>query len=220
MTSKLITFRRIPTFEEAKDIETLLNAAGINTELIDDIPAVDVTFTSRTDQNPVILKIKAEDFDKAQKFIETYDQEIIEGLADDYYLFQFNDEELFDIIHDPEDWGNLDYQLAQSLLRKKGHTIDNEALIKIKEEKLAQSARPESVSKTLINLGYFFALLGGFIGIVIGYSICYSKKTLPNGEQIFVYNQENRRHAKNIFHLGIIFFLVGLVLKLVNITFS
>lgn len=213
----MLTFRKIPTFEEAKEIEFLLNNEGIETELKDDVPLVDVTFTSRTEQNPVILKLKSEDFEKAKNILKEFDLEILKNISKDHYLYEFNDAELYDILYNPEDWNHIDYLLAQKLLRDKGHTVDDESLLKIKNEKIAKLSKPQSVSKTLINIGYVFAFLGGFAGIVIGYSIYFNKKTVSNGEQVHSYSEESRKHGQNIFYIGIIIFILLLGYKIATL---
>ncbi|WP_431243320.1 hypothetical protein ACQ9BO_01130 [Flavobacterium sp. P21] len=64
--------------------------------------------------------------------------------------------------------------------------------------------------------GYLFSLLGGGIGMVIGYSLWTSKKTLPNGERVYSYNEADRKHGKTIFILGTIIFPLVLLIKILT----
>ena len=67
-------------------------------------------------------------------------------------------------------------------------------------------AKPEESQKSWIIAVYLFSFLGGGVGVIIGYSLWSSKKTLPNGERIYSYKSEDRKHGKNIFIIGLIVF--------------
>ena len=68
-----------------------------------------------------------------------------------------------------------------------------------------------------IIFGYVAALIGGFIGILLGYSLWLSKKKLPNGSKVPAYNEEIRKHGRIIFYLGIIMFAVLSILRLTGL---
>ncbi len=214
MINRSVTFRKIPTFQEAKETALILNEAGIETEIIDDVPAIDVTFNSRSGQNSVILKIKESDFETANEVIKAYDFSAIQNIEEDYYLLEFSDEELYDVIQNSEEWSNLDYLLAQSLLRDRGHTIDDSTLKKMKENRIAALSQPDLLPKSTLVVGYFFSIMGGFIGVIIGYSILSSKKYLPNGTQVSSYSEDNRKQGKNILYIGTACFIVVVLRKL------
>ena len=214
MTKNLITFRKIPTFQEAKDIVEILKQADINTQLVDDVPVVDVTFTSRTEQNSVIIKIQKSDLEKANKVLTSYDSIAIKNIDQDYYLLEFSDSELYDVLQNSDEWSDFDYLLAQSLLRERGHHIDDTSLRKMREDKITILSQPDILPKYTLIAGYIFSLLGGFLGIMIGYSILSSKKSLPNGNKVSTYSDKDRKQGKNILYIGIVCFVIGLIIKL------
>ncbi len=45
------------------------------------------------------------------------------------------------------------------------------------------------------------------MGVFIGHHLNTAKKTLPNGERVYVYNAEDRSHGKWIYFIGIVMFL-------------
>ena len=55
--------------------------------------------------------------------------------------------------------------------------------------------------------GYVLAALGGIVGVFIGHHLNTTKKTLPNGQRVYIYNADDRAHGKWIFFLGSAMFL-------------
>ena len=89
-------------------------------------------------------------------------------------------------------------------------------LASLKKERLNILSKPEENQRPWIIAGYLFSFLGGGIGIVIGYSLWTSKKTLPNGERIYSYNNADRKQGKTIFIIGLIVFPLALIVKILD----
>ena len=71
----------------------------------------------------------------------------------------------------------------------------------------SQLQQGQSVGKGLLIAGYFFSLLGGILGVVIGASI-WLGKTRIEGVKQRKYNKASRRHALIIFGLGLFMMLL------------
>lgn len=71
-------------------------------------------------------------------------------------------------------------------------------------------AKPEKDQTKLIQWGYLLAITTGVFGIIIGSSLLKSKKTLPDGQKVYTYSENNRAHGKNILLLGSI--ILGIVI--------
>lgn len=218
MTENFTTFRKFPTLDQAKELEILLNKNNIKTFLADNLPPVDVTFSGSTLQNQYEVKIEAADFEKAENILEKDTENILNEIDKDYYLLSFSDEELYEVLLKSDEWNVFDYKLAQKILTERGKAIDPEMLAALKKERLQILAKPEENQKPWIIAGYLFSLLGGGIGIVIGYSLWKSKKTLPNGERIYSYNENDRKHGKTIFIIGTIIFPFAILIKILNLS--
>lgn len=214
MIENFIAFRNFPTLNQAKELELLLNENNIKTVLGDNIPPLDITFSGSTLQNQYEIKIDPSDFKKAEAVLEKDTENLLDTIDEDYYLLSFTNEELYEILLNSDEWNVFDYKLAQKLLTDRGKTIDSEMLTSLKNERLKILAKPEENQKAWIIAGYIFALLGGGIGIVIGYSLWRSKKTLPNGERIYSYNAEDRKNGQRIFLISIIIFPLALILRI------
>lgn len=217
MTENFISFKNFPTRIQAKEFEMLLNNNNIKTVLADNIAPVDITFSGSTLQNQYEIKIDPADFVKAQEILEKDTENFLNQVDKDYHLLSFSNEELYDVLLKSDEWNVFDYKLAQKLLTERGKNIDSDVLASLKKERLQILAKPEEPQKSWITVGYIFSILGGFLGIIIGYLLWTSKKTLPNGERIYSYNENDRKHGKTIFILGLIIFPLELLVKILSI---
>lgn len=211
MIENFIAFKSFPTLIQAKELETLLNKNNIKTILADNLPPIDITFSGSTLQNQYEVKINSSDFEKAEEILEKETENLLDSIDQDYYLLSFTNEELYEILLNSDEWNVFDYKLAQKLLTDRGKTIDSEMLASLKKERLKILSKPEENQKPWIIAGYIFSLLGGGIGIVIGYSLWKSKKTLPNGERVYSYSAEDRKNGKRIFFISIIIFPLSFI---------
>ncbi|WP_417942999.1 hypothetical protein [Flavobacterium sp. RS13.1] len=204
MNENYSVFRKYPTLEQVKDLESLLNQNNIATEIADNIPSVDSSFSGSTLQNQYEIKIQLADFEKAEKILDENAENLIDEVDKDHYLFSFTDDELYEILLKADEWNEFDYKLAQKILIQRGKSVDTELLKALKKQRIELLAKPEENQKSWIIAGYVFAVLGGFLGILIGYSLWTSKKSLPNGQKVYSYDEKDRVHGKNIFYIGLI----------------
>ncbi|BAO74256.1 hypothetical protein [Winogradskyella sp. PG-2] len=94
--------------------------------------------------------------------------------------------------------------------------IDKELLASLKKERLKKLAKPESIQKPWIISGYILSILGGFLGLIIGYFLWTSKKTLPNGQRVYSYSKNDRKHGNQIFIIGLIVAPIVMLVKVVS----
>ena len=209
-------FRKFPTLEQASELKDLLNENGIESILADNVPPVDVTFSGSTLNNQIEIRIKQTDFKKAEEILEKKAEDLIDQIDKDYYLFEFTDEELYEVLLKSDEWNAFDYTLAQKILKQRGKSINKELLNSLKNERLRDLAKPEGNQKPWIIGGYVFSILGGFLGLIIGYFLWTSKKTLPNGQKVYSYSENDRKHGKYIFYIGLIIAPTAMFLKVVS----
>ncbi|WP_034044232.1 hypothetical protein [Wocania ichthyoenteri] len=209
-------FRKFPTLEQANELKDLLKENGIESILADNVPPVDVTFSGNTLQNEIEILIKQSDFKKADELLEKNAETLIDQIDKDYYLFEFTNEELYEVLLKSDEWNAFNYTLAQKILTQRGKSIDKDLLNSLKNERINQLAKPEGNQKPWIIGGYVFSLLSGFLGLIIGYFFWTSKKTLPNGQKVYYYSENDRKHGKYIFYLGLIIAPTALLLKVVS----
>ena len=216
MSEEFIQFRNFPTLDQAKELENLLNQNNIKTILTDNVAPVDILFLGSALHNQFEIKISSLDFSKAESLLDETAENILDEIDEDYYLFEFTDEELYEILLKSDEWNALDYKLAQKILTDRGKVIDAEMLSSLKKERLKILAQPEGNQKPWIIAGYLFSFLGGGIGIIIGYSLWTAKKTLPNGQKVYSYNPKDRKNGKNIFIIGLIVFSATILTRILS----
>ncbi|TPN82794.1 hypothetical protein [Aquimarina algicola] len=216
MENEYSIFRKYKTLEQAKELEELLSKNRIDSIIGDNFPSVDSMFGANPLNNEIEIRIKQIDFKKAEQILESQAENLINEVDKDYYLFEFTDEELYEILLKSDEWNEFDYKLAQKILKDRGKSIDKELLNSLKKERLKQLAKPEGNQKPWIITGYFFAILGGMLGLIIGYFLWTSKKTLPNGQRVYSYSNKDRRQGKYIFYIGLIVFPTAFLIRFLN----
>ena len=214
MSEEFSIFRTFPSLDQADELKTLLSENNIESVLGDNVPPVDVTFSGSTLNNLIEVRIKQSDFKKAEEVLERDAKNILDEIDTDYYLFGFTDEELYEVLLKSDEWSSLDYTLAQKLLTQRGKSFDKDLLNSLKNERIKQLAKPEENQKAWIFCGYVFAILGGCLGLIIGYFLWTSKKILPNGEKVFSYSEHDRKQGKYIFYIGLVMAPTAMLLKL------
>ena len=213
MEKQYSVFKKYPTVEQAQEIIKFLNENDIETLFGENKSSLDSNFSGSSFNNEFEIKIKASDFEKANQLLENIAENQINQVDTDYYLFSFSDEELYDILLKQDEWNEFDYTLSKKILSNRGKSIDLDLLKSLKKQRLEDLAKPEENQKVWIVAGYFFALLGGLLGIIIGYVLMTSKKTLPNGKMVFSYNENDRIQGKMMFYIGIIMLPLYIILR-------
>lgn len=207
----LIIFRKFHDFTQAKAFSEDLTTKGIANVLVDNSPTYDISFSGNTLQNEVIVKIKKSDFELANSVMQKQSEMLAETIDDEHYLYEFSDEELYDVLLKSDEWTPLDYQISQNILKKRGKPVDDQFLDKLKYIRLQELSEPDK-SKPLwiIFAGYGSAILGGFLGIYLGWFLWRFKKTLPDGKKVLAHNEVDRMHGKIIFFFGTIAFIFSM----------
>jgi hypothetical protein len=60
------------------------------------------------------------------------------------------------------------------------------------------------------------AMAGGFFGILMGWLFSNMKKTLPNGDRVYVYNNADRIHGRRIMNIGLVVFAIFMIRVMVS----
>jgi hypothetical protein len=128
----------------------------------------DGTWANNEFEKEFRIKLKKEDFEKADTFLQNIILGQIDAIDKDYYLFDFTDDELMEIITKRDEWSQFDFLLAQKLLKERGKEIKPEVVELLKRQRIAALGKPDESLKTYIYAGYAMALLGGLLGLFTG----------------------------------------------------
>jgi len=208
-------FKRFPHLELAEETAKILNDAGIKTIIADNAPSLDSTFGGSPLQNEIEIRVLPADFKEAEAILQKRAEQLIEEVDEDYYLFSYTDDELYNILVKPDEWGEINYVLAQQILKKRGKEIDQEMIDTFKKERIEELAQPEKNQMGWVVAGYIFAFIGGLVGLIIGWALWKAKKTLPDGSKVHSYSEKDRKQGKYIFYIGIIVLPIVLLIRTV-----
>jgi len=206
-------YKRFYKKDEAAALTDILGENGIRFEIVEDRDNLDSLYGDKQFSLQYFVKIDSSNFEKADSVISKMSEIALDKVDKDHYLFTFTDDELFEIVCKPDEWSSLDNQLAKKILKERGKEINQHTIDLLKKQRVAELAKPEQTQKMWIYGGYLFALLGGFLGIMIGWHLSSHTKTLPNGQQVYGYSKEDREHGRIIWILGIVMFVIWLVIR-------
>lgn len=211
MSEEFSVFKKFKSVEQAEELKEQLLSVSIESIIADNAPPVDITFSGSTVNIDVEIRLKPSDFPKAEAFLKKNAENLLDEIDKDHYLFEFSDDELFDILKRPDEWSEMDYSLAQKLLKERGRKIDDDFVENLRKERMSLLSQPEGSQKSWIVAGYIFAFMIGFIGIIIGYFLWTSKKTIPGGKKIYSYSPNDRKQGMFIFYIGLIVFIANVI---------
>lgn len=210
---EFITFQKYNEKVYAFESGELLKDNNID-YLIEESPArFAPTFVGNALEKEFAIKIKKNDFIKVEKIQEEIILKQLEYVDSDYYLLQFSDQELMEILTNRYEWGQFDFLLAQKLLKERGKEVNPEIVGLLKDQKLKELSKREKSETVWIVAGYISAMLGGLIGIFIGLQLLTYKKTLPNGDVIHVYSESDRKQGLIILSIGIVVIILSVIIK-------
>ena len=216
MKEEFLMFQKFNTESEAVDFGSLLNVNRIEF-LIENISInFDPILSNNEFGKEYCVKIKKDDFEKANDILREKAKIEINEIQDDYYLLSFTDEELIDVIEKSDEWNKFDVELAKKLLTERGNEITTEQISELKKQRIIELSKPEEGQNVYIIIGYVCAVLGGMLGIFIGWHLLTHKKTLPNGNRIYAYSENDRKQGNRILILGGIFILIWILYRILK----
>jgi hypothetical protein len=216
MKEAFIIFQKFNTESLAIEFGRILNENKIENLLENISINFDPILSNNEFGKEYCVKIKKIDFEKANAILSEKAKAEIYEIQDDYYLFSFSDEELIDVIEKSDEWNKFDVELARKLLKEGGNEITDERINEIKKQRIIELSKPEEGQNIYILIGYICAFLGGLLGIFIGWHLLTYKKTLPNGNRIYAYSENDRKQGNRILILGGIFIVIWILYSILK----
>lgn len=203
MDKELICYHKFRTYEEAEVFLEVLQNNNIAFQVINNNPRIDPVLAGSYYEPLVEIHIPPQKFEQADELMIHSLKVDIEQIEKNYYLLSFSDNELMEVLQKPDEWSKYDYVLATQLLKKRNVFISTDDLHLFKKERIETQAEPEKEGKHKVTIGYFFSLIGGFVGILIGYILWQSKKYYPTVVKYIHMTKKQEHTEKNIlFRLG------------------
>jgi len=214
-------FRDFQTFastEAAQPLLAALERQGIAalTAFDNGQVAFDPSFANNQLTSKFTVKLALADFEQASQVLADLDKDALSQANPNHYLFNFADEELFDLLLKPDEWSSFDVALASQLLRKRGRDISPDTLRLLRQHRVAKLAQPDDDHSIWVRSGYASALLGGLIGFFIGYHLYTHRNQLPDGRRVYAYSPKDRVHGVRIMVLGAVMLVLYVGLNMLQ----
>lgn len=222
---EFVSYKKFTNQIEVNDIVDVLKENKIEFQIQNN--SLPNLFISNNElNNEFKLKLRKEDFAKVDQLLIDIAEKQITSISNDYYLFEFNDDELLDIIKNKDEWGIFDYILAKKILTDHGVELTMETLLSVNEKRIKELGEEKRDIKmvlfgfafTLISYSILFkseyisfSLLATGVGSVFGYILNYHEITLPNGIRKLVYTKTYRLNGKIILLLNIALIVIVLI---------
>lgn len=221
-------FRKSSDKAVIEEIAFILDQNNIHYEIIDNEKDFDPSFVTNVSKIDYQLLVFKDDFEVANESISNYFAKEV-TVPEDYYLLDYSNEELEDILYKKDEWNEFDYEVAKKILKNRGENINDEDLILLNKKRTLvlknEYEKPKEVENFII-IGYVFSVLGCilslfwgiliFVSYAIAIAIIKLKKQLPNGERIYYFNQKDRKHGKNILYLSLAFTIFWTLLLIIK----
>lgn len=151
----LVNYQTFSTLQEASNLIDLLNENQILFEIDDSAMRFDI---SAKEINPletgVTIKISATDVEKVNK-INLHNTAT--DLISDHYLYSFSDNDIMEIIANPEEWTNEEIELAKKISKQRNLQLTAEIVKSFRKEKItAQVNEQDKQEKIISNASSWF----------------------------------------------------------------
>jgi len=219
MSSSFVNYRSYNDKAIALSVFERLSAAGLAVKWDDSEKQFDVFFSYNEFSNIYYIKLKQEDFKKADELLQAAILERGEIPEQDYYLYSFTNDELTDILKKPEEWSEFDIVWSKRILEQRGVTVNDEEIAEHRNEILTELRKPWKADKiwilaaiVLLIYGYcFFHIIIIGCAFFMGLYITSSKKTLPGGERVIAFSPTDRLIGKIVMGAALLSFIVFLL---------
>lgn len=201
--SKVTMYRNFKVAESALELAELLKESGIEYQLSETMQIVDPSITGISVPEFQVL-LSPIDFPKANQIERKLAQASLGLVEPDHYLFDFELEELREIVEKPDEWSAFDFELARKLLADQGQTVSEENVDAAWQKRIKELASPENSDRLWVIAGFATLFFGGIASALIGFYLWKGQKTLPNGKKVANFSQKSQTYGRFLFFLGLL----------------
>jgi hypothetical protein len=204
MEGKFVKYRSFNDKPLAIELYQKLSEAGIPVAWEDTEGFFDVTFANNEILHLYYVKLKQEDFKKADVILTNSVMEGDHQPIGDYYLFSFSNDELIDVLKNPHEWNAFDLYWARKILASKDIELNEDELNQVKTTRIEELKKPWILDKLWLFCAFslwvvafwFVHIYAAAAVIFIGSYISFSKKTMPDGQRVMAFSDTDRLLGK------------------------
>jgi hypothetical protein len=161
------------------------------------------------------LQIQEKDFRKAKEILLAYYSNSITEVDEEHFLNSYTDFQLCDIVRRKDNWSLESIIHAKLILRKRGIILSEEEIkdgIKDLDDKKKEGQDLDSFT---IGIIYFFCVTNLIFAWIVGSVLQKSWVELSDSTRVPKYNENVRRHGKNLIKYSLFFNLAMLLLTII-----
>ncbi len=220
----MITFKTFWNLDEASEALQILKNNDVRSR-IEKLNNNSISQLTNTGVEQYILLIDESNIEKANGILKSYIGQI--DLTEHPFIDYSNDE-LLDILKKQDKWDSDEPEVAKALLKQRDVKIEENDILKWKEDRLNELRKPTSGNILIIIAGFVFSTIGiytfwGFgllclliygFGLAIGFNYFLHKKKLPQGEFVWNYTKNTRYIGMTIIVFNVLCVFFGLIMFL------
>jgi len=214
-----IEFQRFPDLNSAYELIDILEANRIPYQVDDSATRFDIANASTNPmENQVIVRIRETDFETVNQLFAKNTSQADENSGVDHYLYTFSDNDIIDVIANPEEWTELEVKIANEIFKQRGLKPTAELIKSVRKEKIQEQEKKAKETKSRFVIGYSWFLWIAILSIInsIDFAI-HNKLFFICGLGIVQVVDEIMNMAKG--HFVIIGLIINLLLPSVFIVF-
>jgi hypothetical protein len=192
----------------AEEMTALIKSAGIKYKLTSNATSFDPTYNRSELNTTHEINLMQQDFNRAHQVLDEFYMQQLKDIKDDYYVYEYTNTELLEIIDHSDEWSKLDFLFAKQLLEKRGIVLNEEKIEQTKKNREKELLKPENAPQWIILSGYLASILGGLLGFMIGWQLHTSQKILPDGRRLYTYSEAHRKHGFRMVLISIAFAVI------------
>lgn len=210
--SEKVIYKIFSKQEQGEELFEILEQNKIEFSLVQNAFEVDTTFSGSPYQAEIQVFLNPEDIDRVDELMADLAKSQLDLKDKHHYLYQFSTDELIDLLRKKDEWSTYDYELAKVILGERGEDVSEARLQELKSERIEDLSEGEDGTELQLAVGYLAAFLGGILGVLIGWYLWKSKRVLPNGKVVKMYNERQQKHGRMIFNIGILVWVFSLLI--------
>lgn len=202
MTDLLPVFDKYYRKEDADFYFSLFETNGLHPELEKPYEYFDAIIGHARTNDHYLIRLPKDEFSPAQQLITTEVEK--SGVPADYYLRDFTNNDLKDILYNSDEWSRQDIAAAEILLRERTISVDEQEVKEKKQLKVETERKKNTISLPVLILFYVLSPWGAVLPIAAGMIIYFLKDTDRDGNSAYVFSDKYRKH-------GLILGIIGTV---------
>jgi len=169
-----IEYQRFPTIESAVELIDILEENDISYRINDSLGSFDIAASNMSPfDKQVVVFIEEENFEKVNLLFINENSPKEDNADDDHYLYSFSDEDIIEVIANPEDWAELEVTLANQIAKERDLKITAVAIKSARKERFEEQLKVEAETKAQISGGYSWFIWIGILSIINSIDILF-----------------------------------------------